>query len=79
MLEARNLTKRYGDFTALHPLNLTVRPGDIYCLLGANGAGKSTTINPFLDFIEPCGGAAFIPPRSMAARQRLPPRAASSD
>ena len=60
MLEARDLTKRYGDFTALHPLNLTVRPGDIYCLLGANGAGKSTTINLFLDFIEPSGGAAFI-------------------
>jgi len=60
MLEARDLTKRYGDFTALHPLNLLVRPGDIYCLLGANGAGKSTTINLFLDFIEPSGGAAFI-------------------
>jgi ABC-2 type transport system ATP-binding protein len=60
MLEARDLTKRYGDFTALHPLNLLVRPGDIYCLLGANGAGKSTTINLFLDFIQPSGGGAFI-------------------
>ena len=65
MLEARDLTKRYGDFTALHPLNLTVRPGDIYCLLGANGAGKSTTINLFLDFIEPSGGAAFINGRAV--------------
>ncbi|MGY3089902.1 ABC-2 type transport system ATP-binding protein [Hymenobacter sp. UYAg731] len=60
MLEARNLTKRYGDFTALHPLTLTVRPGEIYCLLGANGAGKSTTINLFLDFVRPSGGAAFV-------------------
>ena len=60
MLRAENLTKRYGDFTALHPLNLTVNPGDIYCLLGANGAGKSTTINLFLDFIAPSGGAAFV-------------------
>lgn len=65
MLEARDLTKCYGDFTALHPLNLTVRPGDIYCLLGANGAGKSTTINLFLDFIEPSGGAAFINGRAV--------------
>ncbi|GAA4005466.1 ABC transporter ATP-binding protein [Hymenobacter fastidiosus] len=70
MLEARDLTKRYGDFTALHPLNLTVRPGDIYCLLGANGAGKSTTINLFLDFIEPSGGAAFI--NGLAVREHGP-------
>ena len=70
MLEARDLTKRYGDFTALHPLNLTVHPGDIYCLLGANGAGKSTTINLFLDFIEPSGGAAFI--NGLAVREHGP-------
>lgn len=60
MLEAINLTKKYGAFTALNALNLTVSSGDIFCLLGANGAGKSTTINLFLNFIEPSDGQATI-------------------
>ncbi|MDD7884482.1 ABC transporter ATP-binding protein [Flavivirga sp. 57AJ16] len=60
MLEAKDLTKKYGDFTALDSLNLSIRAGDIFCLLGANGAGKSTTINLFLNFIEPSSGKAFI-------------------
>jgi len=60
MLEATNLSKKYGDFTALNNLNLSVKEGDIFCLLGANGAGKSTTINLFLNFIAPTGGSATI-------------------
>ena len=60
MLKATNLTKRYGNFTALNTLNLSVEAGDIFCLLGANGAGKSTTINLFLNFIEPTTGEATI-------------------
>ncbi len=60
MLEASNLTKEYGSFTALSGLNLLVKEGEIFCLLGANGAGKSTTINLFLNFIEPTGGMATI-------------------
>ncbi len=60
MLEAIKLTKRYGNFTALNSLNLSVNQGDIFCLLGANGAGKSTTINLFLNFISPTEGTAKI-------------------
>ena len=60
MLQATNLTKKYGSFTALDALNLTVKEGDIFCLLGANGAGKSTTINLFLNFIDPSEGQATI-------------------
>ncbi|GAA0892842.1 ABC transporter ATP-binding protein [Fulvivirga kasyanovii] len=60
MLKATNLTKKYGNFTALNALNLSVEGGDIFCLLGANGAGKSTTINLFLNFIEPTTGEAAI-------------------
>lgn len=60
MLKAENLTKKYGDFTALDSLNLKIRAGDIFCLLGANGAGKSTTINLFLNFIAPSSGNAFV-------------------
>lgn len=60
MLEAKELTKKYGDFTALDTLNLNIRAGDIFCLLGANGAGKSTTINLFLNFIAPTSGKALV-------------------
>lgn len=60
MLQATDLTKKYGSFTALNALNLSVKEGDIFCLLGANGAGKSTTINLFLNFIEPTAGSASI-------------------
>lgn len=60
MIEAQQLTKTYGDFTALSPLNLTIAPGEIFCMLGSNGAGKTTTINLFLNFIQPTAGRAFI-------------------
>lgn len=60
MIETIGLTKKYGDFTALNNLDLRVNPGEIYCLLGANGAGKSTTIGLLLDFIKPSAGLARI-------------------
>ncbi len=61
MIEARDLTKRYEDgVLALDHLNLTVADGEIFCLLGANGAGKTTAINLFFDFIQPTNGRAVI-------------------
>jgi ABC-2 type transport system ATP-binding protein len=60
MIATTNLTKKYGDFTALNNLNLDIKSGEIYCLLGANGAGKSTTINLLLNFIQPTSGSASI-------------------
>lgn len=60
MLTATNLTKKYGDHTALNSLNLNIEPGEIFALLGQNGAGKTTTINCFLGFIEPSSGTANI-------------------
>lgn len=60
MLNSTQLTKEYGSFLALNALNISVNAGDIYCLLGANGAGKSTTINLFLGFIEPTRGKVEI-------------------
>ena len=60
MLHAINLSKKYQENLALDKLNLSIEPGDIYCLLGANGAGKSTTINLFLNFISPTSGMAMI-------------------
>lgn len=60
MLQAKNLTKTYGEQTALNSLNLTINEGEIFALLGQNGAGKTTTINCFLGFIQPSGGTASI-------------------
>ena len=60
MLEAKNLSKSYNNFQALADLNLTVSSGEIFCLLGANGAGKSTTINLFMGFIKPSSGHVMI-------------------
>ncbi|HEX8843274.1 MAG TPA: ABC transporter ATP-binding protein [Pyrinomonadaceae bacterium] len=61
MIEAIDLTKRYDETElALDALNLLVSPGEIYFLLGANGAGKTTVINIFLNFIEPTSGRALI-------------------
>ena len=61
MIEAIDLTKRYDDTQlALDALNLKVSAGEIYFLLGANGAGKTTVINIFLNFVEPTSGRASI-------------------
>ena len=60
MLIAENLSKTYGDYKALNNLNLKLNEGEIFALLGQNGAGKSTTINIFLGFVKPTEGAAKI-------------------
>jgi ABC-2 type transport system ATP-binding protein len=61
MLQAIDLTKRYEDqLLALDALNLEIKEGEIFFLLGANGAGKTTAINLFLNFIEPTSGKALI-------------------
>ena len=61
MIQAINLTKRYEDgLLALDHVNFEIYPGEVFCLLGANGAGKTTAINLFLDFIPPTEGEARI-------------------
>jgi len=60
MLQALELSKSYGSRVALSGLNLSVAPGEIVCLLGANGAGKSTTLKLFLNLIRPSSGSVRI-------------------
>lgn len=60
MITTKNITKKYGDFSAVSNLSFEVKEGEILCLLGANGAGKSTTINILLNFIQPTSGIAEI-------------------
>lgn len=55
-LEIKNLTKHYGRVRAVHELNLTVKPGEIYGILGPNGSGKTTTLGMILDVIAPTAG-----------------------
>ncbi|WP_046242902.1 ABC transporter ATP-binding protein [Hymenobacter terrenus] len=60
MLIAQQLRKEYDGRAALHGLDLRVDAGEIYALLGANGAGKSTAVNLFMGFVAPTAGRAFI-------------------
>lgn len=61
MIEAIDLTKRYEDGQlALDHLNMKVDPAEIFCMFGANGAGKTTAINLFLNFIPPTEGTVLI-------------------
>ena len=60
MISVKNITKTFKDFKALKNLSIEVPQGEIYGLLGSNGAGKSTTINILLGFLNPNSGEAFI-------------------
>jgi ABC-2 type transport system ATP-binding protein len=60
VLEAHHLRHSFGSRQVLDDLSLRVGAGEIYALLGGNGAGKSTTLNIFLGFIRPSSGAASV-------------------
>ncbi|GIO11770.1 hypothetical protein J19TS2_13250 [Cohnella xylanilytica] len=60
VIELKQLTKRYGEFTAVSGLDLEIRPGEIFGLLGPNGAGKTTTILMMLGLTEPTSGTATV-------------------
>src|SRR5256885_6768329 len=60
MIEARGLTKRYGNKVAVNDLSFTVRPGIVTGFLGPNGAGKSTTMRIILGLDRPDSGQALI-------------------
>jgi branched-chain amino acid transport system ATP-binding protein len=56
ILEIRGLRVRYGNVEALHGVDVTVRPGEIVAILGANGAGKSTTLRAVSGLLRPAAG-----------------------
>ncbi len=60
MIEVNELTKRYGDTTAVRDLSFTVRPGHVTGFLGPNGAGKTTTMRVLLGLDAPTAGSATI-------------------
>ncbi|MCS7197622.1 MAG: ABC transporter ATP-binding protein [Candidatus Bipolaricaulota bacterium] len=60
VIETHNLTKRYGDIVAVDNLNLTIRAGEVFGILGPNGSGKTTTILMLLGLTEPTDGWARV-------------------
>ncbi|HEX9737055.1 MAG TPA: ABC transporter ATP-binding protein [Thermoanaerobaculia bacterium] len=71
VIEAIDLSKRYGDGSlALDALNLAVRPGEIYCLLGARDAGKTSALHLFLGLTSPTAGRARVGGVDVAADPR---------
>jgi ABC-2 type transport system ATP-binding protein len=60
MIELRNLSKRYGKFTAVDRISLTIPPGELYGLLGPNGAGKTTTMRMIAGILQPTAGQVLI-------------------
>jgi len=60
IIETKNLTKSYADFTAVSGINLHIPKGTVYGLLGPNGAGKSTTMKMFLGLTKPTSGLFVI-------------------
>jgi ABC-2 type transport system ATP-binding protein len=65
VLEARELTKRYGALTAVDALSLEVHEGEVFGLLGPNGAGKTTLINMLCGLLKPDAGQVFIHGRTI--------------
>ncbi|MBB5350992.1 ABC-2 type transport system ATP-binding protein [Haloferula luteola] len=76
VIEAHELTKRFGDFTATDHVSFEVQRGEIYGLLGPNGAGKSTTFKMMCGLLTPTSGSARVVGLDLRhsgtkARQRL--------
>ena len=60
MIELKSLTKRYGSFTAVDALDLSVPKGELFGFLGPNGAGKTTTMRVLTGYIPATEGRAAV-------------------
>ncbi len=70
MIEARNLSRRYGDFTAVDDVSFAVDEGEIVGILGPNGAGKTTTIRMITGFLPPSRGRVTLAGRDLFTEPR---------
>jgi ABC-2 type transport system ATP-binding protein len=59
-IEVKNLTKKFGKFTSVNSISFEVKTGEVFGFLGANGAGKSTTIRMLCGILEPTSGEATV-------------------
>ncbi len=70
MIEAQNLSRRYGDFTAVDDISFAVNEGEIVGILGPNGAGKTTTIRMITGFLPPTEGRVTVAGKDLFAAPR---------
>ena len=70
IIETKNLTKQYGTAKSVNSLNIHVRKGRIYGLLGRNGAGKTTTMKMLLGLTKPTSGEVMIWEKSLAGNEK---------
>ena len=74
MIEARGLTKRFGDKLAVDQLTFTVEPGRVTGFLGPNGAGKTTTMRLIMGLDRPTGGSVTVHGLGVQQRADFPHR-----
>ncbi|HLU94244.1 MAG TPA: ATP-binding cassette domain-containing protein, partial [Membranihabitans sp.] len=60
IIEVKNLSKKFGGFTAVDQISFTVNKGEIFGFLGANGAGKTTAIRMLCGLMKPTSGEASV-------------------
>jgi len=60
MIKLENIVVKFGDFTALHDINVHVKEGEFYTFLGPSGCGKTTTLRTITGFIEPAEGKVYL-------------------
>jgi len=60
LIDVRGLTKKYGEFTAVNGIDLSVQRGEVYGFLGPNGAGKTTTLQMLTGMIKPTAGSITV-------------------
>lgn len=68
-VETKNLTKKFGKFTAVDTLNLEVNEGETFGLIGPNGSGKTTTIKMLIGLLKPTSGSAKVLGRKIPSRE----------
>ncbi|WP_432357079.1 ABC transporter ATP-binding protein [Sporosarcina sp. UB5] len=64
-VKIENMTKKFGDFTALHDINLDIEEGEFFALLGPSGCGKTTTMRCIAGFESPTSGSIYIGDREV--------------
>ncbi len=65
MIRLENIVVRFGDFTALHNINVHVRTGEFFTFLGPSGCGKTTTLRTITGFIKPASGRVYVRSRDI--------------
>jgi ABC-2 type transport system ATP-binding protein len=70
VIEVRDLTRRFGEFTAVDGISFDVREGEVFAFLGPNGAGKSTTINMLCTLAHPTAGEVRVAGFDVAERPK---------